>query len=88
MVTHKHIVVNENITNIPSYALKVGDVVSVREKSKGMSAIRESLANNTTVYPWLQWNLEDLSGTYLEIPEREVIPEAIEESLIVELYSK
>ncbi|NQY67439.1 MAG: 30S ribosomal protein S4 [Flavobacteriales bacterium] len=88
LVSHRHITVNGQVVNIASYALKVGDVVSVREKSKGMSAIRESLANNTTVYPWLQWNLEDLSGTYLEIPEREVIPEAIEESLIVELYSK
>ncbi|NQY09217.1 MAG: 30S ribosomal protein S4 [Flavobacteriales bacterium] len=88
LVSHRHITVNGKMVNIASYALKVGDVVSIREKSRGMSAIRESIANNATSYEWLQWNSDSLSGTYLNIPEREAIPENIEEGLIVELYSK
>ena len=88
LVSHRHITVNGKMVNIASYALKVGDVVSIREKSRGMSEIRESIANNATSYEWLQWNSDSLSGTYLNIPEREAIPENIEEGLIVELYSK
>ena len=88
MVTHKHIVVNENITNIPSYALKVGDIISVREKSKSLEMVGASLAASTHASDWLEWNSDTLMGKVLALPEREQIPENIKEQLIVELYSK
>ena len=65
-----------------------GDVVSIRDKSKNLPSIRESLAGNASSYEWLQWNSESTSGSYIQVPERELIPENIKESLIVELYSK
>ena len=88
MVTHKHIVVNENITNIPSYALKVGDIISVREKSKSLEMIGASLAVTAHESNWLEWNSDTMTGKILALPEREQIPENIKEQLIVELYSK
>ena len=88
MVTHKHIVVNENITNIPSYALKVGDIISVREKSKSLEMVGASLAATAHESNWLEWNSDTLKGKILALPEREQIPENIKEQLIVELYSK
>ena len=88
MVTHKHIVVNENITNIPSYALKVGDIISVREKSKSLEIIGASLAATAHESNWLEWNSDTMTGKVLALPEREQIPENIKEQLIVELYSK
>ena len=88
MVTHKHIVVNENITNIPSYSLKVGDIISVREKSKSLEMVGASLAASTHESNWLEWNSDTLMGKVLALPEREQIPENIKEQLIVELYSK
>ena len=88
MVTHKHIVVNENITNIPSYALKVGDIISVREKSKSLEMIGASLAATAHESNWLEWNSDTMTGKILALPEREQIPENIKEQLIVELYSK
>ncbi|HIE73182.1 MAG TPA: 30S ribosomal protein S4 [Flavobacteriales bacterium] len=88
MVTHKHIVVNENITNIPSYALKIGDVISVREKSKSLEVVGVSLAASSYTSDWLEWNSDTLKGKVLALPEREQIPENIKEQLIVELYSK
>ena len=88
MVTHKHIVVNENITNIPSYALKVGDIISVREKSKSLEIIGASLAATAHESNWLEWNSDTMTGKILALPEREQIPENIKEQLIVELYSK
>ena len=88
MVTHKHIVVNEDITNIPSYALKVGDVISVREKSKSLEMVGVSLVASTHESNWLEWNSDTLMGKVLALPEREQIPENIKEQLIVELYSK
>ena len=88
MVTHKHIVVNENITNIPSYTLKVGDIISVREKSKSLEKVGASLAASTHKSDWLEWNSDTLTGKVLALPEREQIPENIKEQLIVELYSK
>ena len=89
LVTHKHITVNGEVVNIPSYSLKVGDVVGVREKSKSLEAISNSLAiNNTKSFAWLDWNSADMKGSVLAQPEREQIPENIEEQLIVELYSK
>lgn len=88
VVGHRHITVNGEIVNIPSYQLKPGDVVGVREKSKSMEAIRNSLASNSKRFDWLDWNASDLKGTFLARPERESIPENVKEQLIVELYSK
>lgn len=86
-VSHKHITVNGEVVNIPSYQLKAGDVVAVREKSKTLSAITDSLKSRST-YDWLIWNDEQMSGTFNSVPERIQIPEDIKEQLIVELYSK
>ncbi len=86
-VSHKHITVNGEVVNIPSYQLKAGDVVAVREKSKTLSAITDSLKSRSN-YDWLIWNDEQMSGTFNSVPERVQIPEDIKEQLIVELYSK
>ncbi|WBU88351.1 30S ribosomal protein S4 [Cellulophaga omnivescoria] len=88
LVSHRHITVNGELVNIPSYSLKPGDVVGVREKSKSLSAIQDALAANSRVYEWITWNSEKSEGTYVSIPERVQIPENIKEQLIVELYSK
>ncbi len=88
LVSHRHITVNGEIVNIPSYSLKPGDVVGVREKSKSLVAIENSLANNSAVYEWLNWNNDTMQGTFVTIPERIQIPENINEQFIVELYSK
>jgi small subunit ribosomal protein S4 len=80
--------VNGEVVNIPSYQLKPGDVVGVREKSKSLEAIERSLANNSSVYEWISWNSEKKEGTFVSVPERIQIPENIKEQLIVELYSK
>ena len=88
LVTHKHITVNGSVVNIPSYSLKVGDVVGVREKSKSLEAISNALSANTTTFDWLDWNPSGLEGKVVGVPTREMIPENIKEQLIVELYSK
>ncbi len=88
LVSHRHITVNGEIVNIPSYNLKDGDVVAVREKSKSLEAINNSLASNSAVYEWLNWNADKKEGTFIKTPERLQIPENIKEQLIVELYSK
>jgi len=88
LVSHRHITVNGEIVNIPSYSLKDGDVVAVREKSKSLVAIEDALASNNNVYEWLTWNNDTKSGTFVKAPERLQIPENIKEQLIVELYSK
>ena len=88
LVSHRHITVNGNIVNIPSYSLKPGDVVGVREKSKSLSVIENSLAAHSAVYEWITWNPEKMEGTFVAVPQRIQIPENIKEQLIVELYSK
>jgi small subunit ribosomal protein S4 len=89
LVSHKHIVVDGNVVNIPSYTLKPGQIVGVREKSKSLEVIVEALSGfNHSKYPWLEWDNASMSGKYLHIPERADIPENIKEQLIVELYSK
>jgi small subunit ribosomal protein S4 len=88
LVSHRHITVNGEKVNIPSYSLKPGDVVGVREKSKSLETIDRSLANASHVYEWITWNGEKMEGTFVTIPERLQIPENIKEQLIVELYSK
>jgi len=88
LVSHRHITVNGNLVNIPSYSLKPGDVVAIREKSKSLVTITNSLSNNSSVYEWLNWNSDIMQGTFVTIPERIQIPENINEQFIVELYSK
>ena len=88
LVSHRHITVNGELVNVPSYQLKPGDVVGVREKSKSLAVIQESLSNASNVYEWLTWNNETKEGTFVSVPGRVQIPENINEQLIVELYSK
>ena len=88
LVSHRHITVNGNIVNIASYSLKEGDVIGVREKSKSLLAITESLQSSHKKFSWLEWDEEKLQGKFLNYPPRDEIPENIKEQLIVELYSK
>lgn len=88
LISHKHITVNGEVVNIPSYTLKNNDVIGVREKSKSLEAITNSLASNIKGYSWLEWDSTSMTGRYLNSPSREEIPENIKEQLIVELYSK
>ncbi len=88
LVSHRHITVNGEKVNIPSYNVKPGDVVGVREKSKSLEVVSRSLANASHVYEWITWNGEKMEGTFVTTPERLQIPENIKEQLIVELYSK
>jgi small subunit ribosomal protein S4 len=88
LVSHRHITVNGEIVNIPSFILKPGDLVAVREKSKSVESITTSLKNSSTVYEWITWNDEKMEGVFVSIPERLQIPEKINEQYIVELYSK
>ncbi|HZK09383.1 MAG TPA: 30S ribosomal protein S4 [Bacteroidales bacterium] len=88
LIGHKHIVVNNEVVNIPSFAVRPGDIVGIRERSKSLEVISEALSSRTNPYPWLEWDEEKLSGKLLNYPERSDIPENINEQLIVELYSK
>ena len=89
LVGHKHIVVNNKVVNIPSYSVRPGDVIGVREKSKSLEVITDSLSSQRhNKYPWIEWDGEAKTGKFLNVPEREEIPENIKEQLIVELYSK
>ena len=89
LVGHKHITVNGEVVNIPSYHLRPGDIVAVREKSKSLEAITTSLSvRNSRQFSWLEWDGKELAGKFINAPTRELIPERITEQLIVELYSK
>jgi len=89
LVGHKHITVNGEVVNIASYNVRVGDVIAVREKSKSLEAISNSVAGRKiNKYNWFEWNAADLTGKLLNLPNRDEIPENIKENLIVELYSK
>lgn len=88
LVSHRHIIVNGEIVNIPSYSLKEGDVIAVREKSKSLVVIQDSLASSPTVYEWMNFNADTMTGSFVKVPERIQIPENINEQFIVELYSK
>ena len=88
-VTHKHITVNGHVLNVPSYTVKTNDIIGVREKSKSLIAITNSLASASyNKYSWLEWDSDQMVGKFLNMPERSDIPENIKEQLIVELYSK
>ena len=88
LVSHRHITVNGNIVNIPSYALREGDVIGIREKSKSLVIITNSLANENSRVEWLDWDSTLQTGKIVSLPTREQISENIKEQLIVELYSK
>lgn len=88
LVTHKHITLNGQVNNIPSTSLRPGDIVGVRGKSQNLLVIQESVTGGTSKFPWLEFNSGKLHGVFLAAPEREQIPEKINEQLIVELYSK
>ena len=89
LVLHRHITVNGGVVNIPSYSVKPGEVVAVREKSKSLEVIEDALAGfNHSKYPWIEWEEGVKGGKMLHLPQREDIPENIKEQLIVELYSK
>jgi small subunit ribosomal protein S4 len=87
LVSHRHIVVDGKVINIPSYQVKAGQIVGVREKSKSLEAITDSLASRRG-YPWLEWDDYVMAGRFMHVPLRDDIPENIKEQLIVELYSK
>jgi len=89
LVSHKHITVNNKVVNIPSYSLRAGDTITVREKSKSLEAITNTVAGKRiNKFSWLEWDPNNLSGKFLNYPNRDEIPESIKENLIVELYSK
>lgn len=88
LVSHRHIAVNGDIVNVPSYLLREGDIVSVRERSKSLEVITDSLASRANNYPWLEWDGASMSGKFVSYPQRSDIPENLNEQLIVDLYSK
>jgi len=88
LITHRHITVNSNLVSIPSYTLKAGDIVGVREKSKSLEVISDSLSGRRVSVSWLEWDENQMAGKFMSKPERKEIPENIKEQLIVELYSK
>lgn len=88
LVSHNHIMVNNELVNIPSMLLKAGDTIAVREKSKSLETISNSLSTGRKKFNWLEWSEKEMSGTFLNYPDRAEIPENIKEQLIVELYSK
>jgi small subunit ribosomal protein S4 len=89
LVSHRHITVNGSVVNIPSYQLKPGDIIGVREKSKSLETISDSLSTRRYAkLPWLEWDDAQMAGKFMSLPERTDIPEDIKEQLIVELYSK
>jgi small subunit ribosomal protein S4 len=88
LVSHGHIEVNGHVVNIPSYSLKPNDIIAVREKSKSLEVITDSLLRHSNRFNWLEWDQEKMTGKFMSFPERDQIPENINEQLIVELYSK
>ena len=89
LVSHKHITVNGNVVNIPSYSLRPSDIIGVRERSKSLESVTDSLGRRkVSAYSWLEWDANAIAGKFMQYPEREMIPENINEQLIVELYSK
>ena len=89
LVSHRHILVNGGILNIPSYSMKPGDIISVKNKSQAVPFLSDNVGmGKATNYSWLEWNADDLTGKFMTAPDRSEIPETINEQLIVELYSK
>ncbi len=88
LIGHRHIVVNGKVVSIPSFEVKPGDIIGVRERSKSLEVISESISGRSNAYPWLEWDGHEMAGKFMNYPERAEIPENIREQLIVELYSK
>ncbi len=88
LVTHKHVTVNGNVVNVPSFQLKPGDVISLKESTQGNAGITGSMRGKNPKFNWLDWSEAEFTGTFIAAPERESVPENIKEQLIVELYSK
>jgi len=88
LVGHRHITVNGKVVNIASYHVNVGDIIAIREKSKSLETIANSIASNRKQYPWLDWNSQSNEGKLVTVPQRADIPENIKEQLLVELYSR
>lgn len=88
LVSHCHIVLNGSVCNIPSTLVKPGEIIGVRERSKSLEVVQDSIAARANKYPWLEWNTASLEGKFLNLPDRTEVPETINEQLIVELYSK
>ena len=88
LVSHKHVTVNGEVVNIPSFQLKPGDIVGLKEKSMGNTSVTSQIRGKNQKFSWLDWNEPEMHGTFIAYPERESVPENIKEQLIVELYSK
>ncbi|HEY4147796.1 MAG TPA: 30S ribosomal protein S4 [Chitinophagaceae bacterium] len=88
LVSHKHITVNGDVVNTPSFQLKPGDIISLKEKTQGLTGITSQVKGKNPKFNWIDWNESELTGTFIGYPERESVPENIKEQLIVELYSK
>ena len=88
LVTHGHIMVNDHVVDIPSYQLRPGDIIAVRPRSRQLDVIQQAVSNQRRSFPWLEIDRKLLQGKFLDLPNREDIPENIREQLIVELYSK
>jgi small subunit ribosomal protein S4 len=88
LVSHKHVTVNGEVVNIPSFQLQPGDIISLKDKSKDNTAVTSQIRGKNQKFNWVDWNETEMKGTFITYPERESVPENIKESLIVELYSK
>jgi small subunit ribosomal protein S4 len=88
LIGHRHITVNGKVINIPSYEVKPGDIIAIRERSKSLETITNSLAGRANAFSWLEWDQNEMAGKFMNYPDRTEIPENIREQLIVELYSK
>lgn len=88
LVSHKHITVNGEVVNIPSFSLKAGDVIGLKNKSAANTSITSNLRGKNAKFNWIDWSETEMKGTFIAYPERESVPENIKEQLIVELYSK
>jgi len=88
LVSHKHVTVNGEVANIPSFQLKPGDIVSIKDKDRANASITSQFRGKNQKFNWVDWNETEMQGTFVAYPERESVPENIKEQLIVELYSK
>ena len=88
LVSHKHVTVNGQVVNVPSYALQPGDKIAMRERSKNLTVVQDAIGRKGKKFTWLVIDEKSVEGTFVEFPERDQIPENINEQLIVELYSK
>jgi small subunit ribosomal protein S4 len=88
LVSHKHVTVNGEVVNVPSYQLKPGDSISLKDKSKDNTSVTSQIRGKNQKFNWVDWNETEMKGTFITYPERESVPENIKEQLIVELYSK